>query len=43
MKLTKYHDHALMIKDMGQMMKFILWLIFIKIVMIKKNCNRIDL
>ena len=33
MKLTKYHYHVLMIKDMCQMMEFILWLIFIKIVL----------
>ena len=43
MKLTKYHYHALMIKDMSQMMEFILWLIFIKIVIIKKNCDHRDI
>ena len=37
MKLKKYRYHALMIKDMYQMMEFTIWLIFIKIVIIKKN------
>ena len=37
MKLIKYHYHALMIKDMSQMMEFILWLIFIKIAIIEKR------
>ena len=32
MKLIKYHYHVLMIKDLYQMMEFILQLIFIKIV-----------
>ena len=35
-ELRKYRYHVLMIKDFFQMMEFILWLIFIKIVMIKK-------
>ena len=43
MKLTKCHYHAFMIKDMYQMMKFILWLIFIKIVIIKKNYDHRDI
>ena len=30
MKLTKYLCHILTIKDMCQMMEFVLWLIFIK-------------
>ena len=34
MKLTRYNYHTLMIKDMSQMMEFIPWLIFIKIVII---------
>ena len=33
MKLTKYLCHALTTKDMCQMMEFMLWLIFIKIVL----------
>ena len=32
MKLTKYLDHVITIKDMCQMMEFILWVIFTKIV-----------
>ena len=32
MKLTKYLCHVLTIKDMCQMMEFVRWLIFIKIV-----------
>ena len=32
MKLTKYFCHVLAIKDMCQMMEFVCWLIFIKIV-----------
>ena len=43
MKLIKYHYLALIIKDMYQMMKFILWLIFIKIVIIKKNYDHRDI
>ena len=43
MKLTKYLDHVSTIKYMSQMMEFIRWLIFIKIVSqaVKrlKNCN----
>ena len=49
MKLTKYLYHVLTIKDMCQMMEFIRWLIFIKIVLqavnrlkkivITKDCN----
>ena len=31
MKLTEYLYHVLMIKDMCQMMEFVRWLIFIKI------------
>ena len=33
MKLAKYLDHVLMIKDTFQQKKFIRWLIFIKIVL----------
>ena len=33
MKLTKYNYCVLMIKDLFQAMKFIRWLIFIKIVL----------
>ena len=36
MKLIKYHYNASMIKDLFQMIKFIRWLIFIEIVIIKK-------
>ena len=32
MKLTKYVCHVLTIKDMCQMMEFVRWLIFIKVV-----------
>ena len=32
MKLTKYLYHVLMVKDLCQMMEFVRWLIFIKIV-----------
>ena len=42
MKLTKYHYRVLMIKDLFYMMKFIRWLIFIKIVSskeVEKDCN----
>ena len=39
-KLTKYH-YVLMIKDMYQMTEFIIWLIFIKIVIIQKNCKNL--
>ena len=54
MKLTKKYNYCvLMIKDMCQMMKFIRWLIFIKIVLqvvkkfkkiviIKKDCDKKD-
>ena len=45
MKLTKYLNYALMIKDLCQMMELILQLIFIeimikKIVMIKKDLSQ---
>ena len=40
MKLTRYNYHTLMIKDMSQMMEFIPWLIFIKIVIISNNNNK---
>ena len=32
MKLKKYLCHVLMVKDMSQMMEFVRWLVFIKIV-----------
>ena len=41
MKLTKYLYHALMIKDLREMMEFIRWLIFIKIVI--KNVIRMKM
>ena len=41
MKLIKYHYHVLMIKDLYQMMEFILQLIFIKIVI--KNVIRMEM
>ena len=37
MKLTKYHYHVLTVKDLFWMMEFIRLLIFIKIVIIKKD------
>ena len=46
MKLTKYLCHVLTIKDMCQMMEFVCWLIFIKIVPqaveIQKDCDKKD-
>ena len=47
MKLTKYLCHVLTIKDMCQMMEFVRWLIFIKIVSqvvkrLKKDCDKKD-
>ena len=46
MKLTKYICHVLTIKDMCQMMEFVCWLIFIKIVPqaveIQKDCDKKD-
>ena len=39
-KLTKYH-YVLMIKDMYEMTEFIIWLIFIKIAIIQKNCKNL--
>ena len=51
MKLTKYLDQVLTIKDMSQIMEFVRWLIFIKIVSQvveirkdydKKDCNKED-
>ena len=37
MKLTKYHYHVMMIKDLFQMMEFTRWLILIKIVLQAAN------
>ena len=46
MKLIKYLYHVLTIKDTCQMMEFVRWLIFIKIVSqvveIQKDCDKKD-
>ena len=43
MKLTKYLCHVLMIKDMCEMMEFVCWLIFMKIVsQAVKRLKKID-
>ena len=40
MKLIKYHYHALMIKDLFQMVEFTGWFIFIKIAKkLEKDCD----